>query len=137
MWALVRAVLKDLSHRFSCLYSHAGRPSIFPEALLNALLLQVHCGIWSERLLMEQLDCNASRVRAIRNDMRRIERHTAAKSGCHPWRVALRPEAAECGPHGRRGGQMRSSLNLRTTLFNFKECGADQPLHIELSLQQY
>lgn len=55
---LVRAVLKDLSRSFSRLYSHEGRPSIPPEQLLSALLLQVLYGIRSERLVMEQLDYN-------------------------------------------------------------------------------
>ena len=55
---LVRAVLKDLSGSFSRLYSHEGRPSIPPEQLLSALLLQVFYGIRSERQLMEQLDYN-------------------------------------------------------------------------------
>jgi transposase len=55
---LVRAVLEDLSRSFSGLYSHEGRPSIPPEQLLSALLLQVLYGIRSERLLMEQLDYN-------------------------------------------------------------------------------
>ncbi len=55
---LVRAVLKDLSRSFGRLYSHEGRPSIPPEQLLSALLLQVLYGLRSERLLMEQLDYN-------------------------------------------------------------------------------
>jgi transposase len=55
---LVRAVLKDLSRSFSRLYSHDGRPSIPPEQLLSALLLQVLYGVRSERQLMEQLDYN-------------------------------------------------------------------------------
>src|SRR5712675_31402 len=55
---LVRAVLKDLSSSFGKLYSSAGRPSIPPEQLLSALLLQVFYGIRSERQLMEQLDYN-------------------------------------------------------------------------------
>src|ERR1700732_3802793 len=49
---LVRAVLKDLSPSFGKLYSSAGRPSIPPEQLLSALLLQVFYGIRSERQLM-------------------------------------------------------------------------------------
>src|SRR5215471_11311941 len=53
---LVREVLKELSHGFGKLYSHEGRPSIPPEQLLSALLLQVFYGIRSERQLMEQLD---------------------------------------------------------------------------------
>lgn len=56
--ALVREVLKDLSRSFGRLYSHEGRPSIPPEQLLSALLLQVLYGIRSERQLMEQLDYN-------------------------------------------------------------------------------
>ncbi len=55
---LVREVLKELSRSFSRLYSHEGRPSIPPEQLLSALLLQVLYGVRSERQLMEQLDYN-------------------------------------------------------------------------------
>src|SRR5262245_51816588 len=56
--ALVREVLKDLSRSIGRLYSHEGRPSIPPEQLLSALLLEVLYGIRSERQLMEQLDYN-------------------------------------------------------------------------------
>jgi transposase len=56
--ALVDRVLKELSGQFATLYSHTGRPSIAPEKLLRALLLQVLYTIRSERLLMEQLDYN-------------------------------------------------------------------------------
>src|SRR5467141_3335798 len=55
---IVDVVLKDLSPHFTKLYSAAGRPSIPPEKLLRALLLQVLYSIRSERLLMEQLDYN-------------------------------------------------------------------------------
>src|SRR5437899_12487127 len=55
---LVDAVLQELSPRFAELYSRVGRPSIAPEKLLRALLLQVLYTIRSERLLMEQLDYN-------------------------------------------------------------------------------
>jgi transposase len=50
--------LKALSPEFDGLYSKVGRPSIPPERLLRALLLQCFYGIRSERLLMEQLDYN-------------------------------------------------------------------------------
>jgi transposase len=51
-------VLTTLSPKFSALYSKIGRPSIPPEQLLRALLLQVLYTIRSERLLMEQLEYN-------------------------------------------------------------------------------
>jgi len=50
--------LRSLSRGFDRLYSKVGRPSIPPEHLLRALLLQYFYGIRSERLLMEQLDYN-------------------------------------------------------------------------------
>src|SRR5438876_12327053 len=52
------AALERLSARFDALYSTIGRPSIPPEKLLRALLLQVLYSIRSERLLMEELDYN-------------------------------------------------------------------------------
>jgi transposase len=55
---LVRDVLRDLSRTLGALYSKEGRPSIPPEQLLSALLLQVFYSIRSERQLMEQLDYN-------------------------------------------------------------------------------
>jgi transposase len=55
---LVDAVLKELSPRFDRLYSATGRPSIAPEKLLRALLLQVLYTVRSERLMMEQLNYN-------------------------------------------------------------------------------
>jgi transposase len=50
--------LDRLSPRFGTLYIKFGRPSIAPEKLLRALLLQVLYTIRSERQLMEQLDYN-------------------------------------------------------------------------------
>jgi transposase len=55
---LVDEVLKDMSPQFGKLYSDVGRPSIAPERLLRALLLQIFYSVRSERLLMEQLDYN-------------------------------------------------------------------------------
>ena len=52
------AVLGRLSPRFDRLYSDIGRPSIPPEQLLRALLLQALYTVRSERLLMEQLQYN-------------------------------------------------------------------------------
>ena len=55
---LVGEVLGELNHTFGKLYSHEGRPSIPPEQLLSALLLQAFYSIRSERQLMEQLNYN-------------------------------------------------------------------------------
>jgi transposase len=52
------AALHALSRRFARMYSTTGRPSIAPEKLLRALLLQILYSIRSERQLMEQLDFN-------------------------------------------------------------------------------
>ena len=56
--ALVDDVLRDMSREFDGLYARVGRPSIPPERLLRAQLLQIFYSIRSERLLMEQLDYN-------------------------------------------------------------------------------
>src|SRR6202163_23537 len=53
---MVDRALGALSLRFDALYADGGRPSIPPEQLLRALLLQVLYTIRSERQLMEQLD---------------------------------------------------------------------------------
>jgi transposase len=55
---LVDAILAEMSREFDTLYSDVGRPSIPPERLLRAQLLQIFYSIRSERLLMEQLDYN-------------------------------------------------------------------------------
>jgi len=55
---MVDDALKSLSAAFSQLYSAYGRPSIPPEKLLRALLLQVLYTVRSERMLMEQLEYN-------------------------------------------------------------------------------
>src|SRR5258707_1198063 len=56
--ALVNEVLATLSGRFEELYSHTGRPSIPPEHLLKASLLQAFFTVRSERQLMEQINYN-------------------------------------------------------------------------------
>jgi transposase len=55
---LVNEALEALSREFDEMYSDMGRPSIAPEKLLRALLLQILYTIRSERMLMEQLDYN-------------------------------------------------------------------------------
>src|SRR5215831_17294142 len=56
--ALVNEVLGALDGEFSKLYADSGRPSIAPERLLRALLLQAFYTIRSERQLMELIDYN-------------------------------------------------------------------------------
>ncbi len=58
MRSMVDPILASLSPHFSKLYAATGRPSIPPERLLRALLLQVLFTIRSERQLMEQLSYN-------------------------------------------------------------------------------
>lgn len=55
---IVDQALQDMHGRFSERYCSNGRPSIPPEQMLRALLLQVFYTIRSERLLMEQLHYN-------------------------------------------------------------------------------
>jgi transposase len=55
---LTDQVLQGLSPTFDAMYSKMGRPSVAPEKLLRALLLQILYTIRSERMLMEQLNYN-------------------------------------------------------------------------------
>ena len=58
----IRQVLTDalfsLDAEFAALYADFGRPSIAPERLIRASLLQILCSIRSERHLMEQVQYN-------------------------------------------------------------------------------
>ncbi len=56
--AMVDEVLSGMSRRFDSMYAKVGRPSIPPEKLLRAQLLQMLYSIRSERLLMEEMDYN-------------------------------------------------------------------------------
>jgi len=55
---MVDNALFDLAPLFKEMYSHTGRPSIPPEQILRALLLQIFYSIRSERMLVEQLEYN-------------------------------------------------------------------------------
>jgi transposase len=55
---MVDEILKQLSPQFSKMYAKVGRPSIPPEQLLRAQLLQLLYSVRSERLLMEEIDYN-------------------------------------------------------------------------------
>jgi transposase len=56
--AMVDAALRNMGAQFEAIYAKVGRPSIAPEKLLRALLLQVLYTVRSERMLMEQLNYN-------------------------------------------------------------------------------
>src|SRR5215475_4682339 len=56
--AMVDEVLMKLSPEFQKMYAKVGRPSIPPEQLLRALLLQMLYSVRSERLLVEEIDYN-------------------------------------------------------------------------------
>src|ERR1043166_1253907 len=55
---MVDEILKQLSPQFDKMYAKVGRPSIPPEQLLRAQLLQLFYSVRSERLLMEEMDYN-------------------------------------------------------------------------------
>jgi len=55
---MVDAALRNMGAQFDAMYAQVGRPSIAPEKLLRALLLQVLYTVRSERMLMEQLNYN-------------------------------------------------------------------------------
>jgi len=55
---MVDEILIQLSRRFDAMYARVGRPSIAPEKLLRAQLLQMLYSMRSERLLMEEMDYN-------------------------------------------------------------------------------
>jgi len=55
---MVDEVLSKMSRRFDSMYAKVGRPSIAPEKLLRAQLLQMLYSIRSERLLLEEMDYN-------------------------------------------------------------------------------
>ena len=55
---MVDTILRELSPEFARLYAKTGRPSIPPEKLLRAQLIQMLYSVRSERMLMEQLQYN-------------------------------------------------------------------------------
>lgn len=55
---IVDRILADMTKRFEQLYAERGRPSIPPEYLFRALLLQIFYSVRSERMLMQQLEYN-------------------------------------------------------------------------------
>src|SRR6476646_12140562 len=54
--AMADEALSSMSERFDAMYAKTGRPSIPPEKLLRAQLIQMLYSVRSERLLMEEID---------------------------------------------------------------------------------
>ena len=111
------AALARLSPRFDRLYSTTGRPSIPPEQLLRALLLQMLYSIRSERLLMEELDYSIlyrwfvglSLDDAVWDATTLHEESRPAARGRHRGRVL---RGGPRGDHGRRP-HVRRALHRR------------------------
>lgn len=55
---VVDELLRAMNKEFEGLYASSGRPSVPPERLMRAVLLQIFYSVRSERMLMEQLDYN-------------------------------------------------------------------------------
>src|SRR5260370_40001193 len=55
---MVDEILKEMSPKFAKLYSDVGRPSIAPERLVRARLLEILYSVRMERILIEQLQYN-------------------------------------------------------------------------------
>ena len=87
--SLVDGVLEQLSPRFNRLYARAGRPSIAPEKLLRALILQLLYSVRSERQLMER------RTHALLRDPRALGQVAAVTAVCCLVEVLLLPGAPE------------------------------------------
>ena len=92
---VVNEALAALSGEFSALYSQSGRPSIPPEKLLRAMLLQAFYSIRSERQLMERLefDLHFAGLSASALTMRRgiTRRFRRTANGC--WRATSPPSS--------------------------------------------
>ena len=92
---IVNEALEALEREFAGLYSPIGRPSIPPEKLLRAMLLQAFYSIRSERQLMERLEYDllfrwfVGSASMMRPGTIRCSRRTA--TGC--WRATSRPSS--------------------------------------------
>jgi len=90
---MVDKVLQELSPQFNRMYSKVGRPSIPPEQLLRALLLQMLYSVRSERLLTEEIDYNKySPVRQRLNLLSRSPLSAAAH--CAPSTASAKAKRA-------------------------------------------
>lgn len=114
---LLDETLKSLDGTFKAIYAESGRPSIPPERLLRASLLQVLYSVRSERQLMEQLDYNL-RVQLLREPARQ----PAAELGSCGRRPQCRPSYTKNAP---RSGDTCRDFSLGATSSN-RSAGDDQ-----------
>ena len=102
MRRLTNAALAELDARFSALYERIGRPSIPPERLLRASLLQLLCSIRSERQLVERLEfdmliAGSSGLRSTRGcSTPRPSRRTATACSPTRWRKSFCLRCSAC-----------------------------------------
>ena len=89
--AIVNEALAALEREFAALYSPIGRPSIPPEKLLRAMLLQAFYSIRSERQLMERLEFDLL--------FRWFVGHRRRRCGLGPFDVLEEPRPAAGGRH--------------------------------------
>ena len=94
--ALCDAALAALDQRFAALYSRMGRPSIPPEMLLRATLLQVSYSVRSERQLMERsttIFCFAGSLACAWMTGSGTRAPATTANGCSParWRRSFWP----------------------------------------------
>src|ERR1022692_1941250 len=87
---MVNAVLRTLSAEFDKIYSIGGRPSIPPERLLRALLLQVLYTVRSERMMMEQLNYSVLYRWFVGLNMEMSWNRSTPSTSSDPARIALR-----------------------------------------------
>jgi Transposase domain (DUF772) len=90
---IVNVALAGLSGHFSALYAQLGRPSIPPEKLLRAMLLQAFYSIRSERQVMERLSsifCSAGSSASALTMRCGITRHSP-RTGSASWKATSPP----------------------------------------------
>jgi hypothetical protein len=125
----VNDALLTLSPEFDRLYAHEGRPSIPPEQLLRALLLQAFYSIRSERLLMEQMEFNILYIcymgHALMPDRQRPEKRRITLAGDKGYDVTdflkelrarnVTPHIAAQGHKTKSGKTRKTAIDRRTT----------------------
>ena len=98
--AMVDVALRNMGPQFDAMYAKVGRPSIAPEKLLRALLLQVLYTVRSERMLMEQLNYNLL-FRSVPDDPWEYE------CGLSRGATEKRHKSFQAGPRRAAGAQGR------------------------------